>query len=171
MSVPVKAGRPAQTLTFGTLLCSADPDADIEIDDVRYDVVPKLMTLWDADHPRSPSIGTWFRSVPTIADGGKDATPIISFRGGPQQLVGEVRELGEGLPSPIDRECDGYAKDDRSWPVVELLTVMTVGHPGAVARHTYVDYHVDDEDYTLTISWQVGICGPAVPRELECPRR
>ncbi len=166
ISRPVRAGMRTNTLTFGTVLCSADSDAEIVIDDVRYDTAPELPEA-DAPHAEDvPSIGTWFRAVPP-PDGDEDNTPIGGIRGGPQRLSGEVVPLDAGLPAPITRDCEDYYDRDRTFPIIEMLTVMTVDKRGSIARRTHVDYHVGDDQHTLTIAWEVGFCGTEV-RDEDC---
>lgn len=141
--------------TFGAfLLCSKEPDTEIHIEDVRFDVTPEPV-----------SIETVFRKVPPAAQrsGGKDPgawLPIVSERGVPPFGGRYAGEYVTDLDEPITRTCKEERKPGSA--LTELLTVMTVGERGAVIRRTYVDYTVDDEEYTLTIRWQNGMCGTAV---------
>lgn len=164
ISRPVKPGKRTNTLTFGTVLCSTDSDAEIVIDQVRYDTVPDLPDTWSPDAMDVPSIGTWFRAVPPPGND-DDNNPIIGIRGGPQRLSGEIVPLEAGLPAPIVHDCKDYLDEDRDFPIVEMLTVMTVDKRGSIARRTHIDYHVGDDQHTLTVAWEVGFCGTEVNDE------
>ncbi|WP_134766786.1 hypothetical protein [Nocardioides sp. 1609] len=168
-AVPAREGR-TKTVTFGVLLCSADPSQDIELDAVRYDTVPAdLATDWgSAAGP--PAIGTYLRSIPTPVSTGHEILPVASAVGAPHTLDGDVVDLGDASSVSIDRPCDGYTDPDRTWPLVELLTVITADDGGAMATGTHIDYHVGAKRYTTTVEWKLAICGPAMPRGARCRR-
>ncbi len=166
----VKKGQDTKTWTFGTELCSEDPDAEIVIDAVRYDTVPEL-PAWRPDE-ELPSIGARIRTILPPEKGEKVVFPIGSSRGGPDRLRGDVSDLGEELSHGVT-PCEQYDEDSggpRSWQVVEVLTVLTVGPEGGLARRTHLDYHVGDDEYTISWSWKVGLCGTAVPAGNDCGR-
>lgn len=141
--------------TFGAfLLCSKAPDTEIHIQDVRFDVSPDPV-----------SIETLFRKIPPASQrgGGKGSgswMPIASARGVPPFGGRYAGEYVKDLDEPITRTCKEQRKQGSA--LTELLTIMTVGERGAIIRRTYVDYTVGDENYTLTIRWQNGMCGTAI---------
>lgn len=164
----VKQGRDTRTWTFGTMLCSDDPDAEIVIDEVRYDTIPEL-PAWSPEAD-VPSIGTRLRSIQPPEKGDQRAFPIASARGGPDKLRGEVSELGEELPNGIP-PCEQFEQetgDPRTLQIVEVLTVVTVGPEGGLARRTHLDYHVGEDEYSISWKWKVGLCGTAVPAGNDC---
>jgi hypothetical protein len=159
-----------KTVTFGLLLCSDDETQEIVLDAVRYDTVPAtLPTDWSGDDGR-PAIGTYLRSIPPPDGTDREILPIIGVVKAPQRLRGQVVDLGSASSVPIDRPCDGYLDDDRTWPLVELLTVITADEGGAMATRTHIDYHVGEETYTTTVDWRLAICGTAMPRGARCRR-
>jgi len=141
------------TETFGAfLLCSTEPDREIHIKDVRFDVSPEPL-----------AIDTWFREIPAAAqrNGGNASAwaPMVSDRGTPP-FDGRYRgDFVKSLDVPITQTCSQSRPDSA---LIELLTTMTVDERGALIRRTFVDYQVDDEEFTLTIHWQNGMCGAAV---------
>ncbi|QCW51854.1 hypothetical protein FE634_18165 [Nocardioides dongxiaopingii] len=169
LATPTQDGR-TKTVTFGLLLCSDDQTQEIVLDAVRYDTVPAtLPTDWSGDDGR-PAIGTYLRSIPSPASAGRDILPVASAVGAPQTLDGDVVGLDDASSVSIDRPCDGYLDDDRTWPLVELLTVITADEGGAMATRTHIDYHVGEETYTTTVDWRLAICGTAMPRGARCRR-
>jgi hypothetical protein len=169
----VKNGRATKTVTFATQLCSEDTDAEIVIDAVRYDAVPDLPE-WQPGQD-VPSIGTRLRSIPPPGDDGKEISTIGAINGGPEKLRGQITEVGEEPSIVIPQPCERRLRlsDDRTWPIPEVLTVMTVGSEGGLVRRTHLDYHVGDDEYTITWKWKVGLCGTAVPAGNGCgkPKR
>jgi hypothetical protein len=168
MGPRLKPDEEQKTWTFGTVLCSDDPGADVVIDDVHFVVAPEG---GGSGASREPEVEQLFRVIPPW--GGKPDRadlPVVSLDGRPEgSLNGEI---GAQPPDePIDYPCKHQVSPDRDYPLIELLTVVTVGPGGGVVRETHVEYHVGARDYTLEIAWQVGICGPDVPDDLECPDR
>lgn len=139
--------------TFGAfLLCSTEPDQEIDIQRVRFDADPEPLT-----------VETWYRIVPPVTERARGPRaawwPYTSLRGTPpfgDEVGGQVVR---SLDGPIGQECDevgprhGYT---------ELMTAMTVGEAGALVERTYVDYTVEGQPYTLVIPWRNGVCGSAV---------
>lgn len=154
--------RQTVTGTFGTPLCTTDSEALIVIDDVSYETFPPAETE-PGPGSRLTDVETWFRVVPP------SDYPLVSKSGGPGELAGETTTLAEGPASPVDYECDGdYLEAPRTWPIVELLTVVTADDRGAVVRATTVEYHVGERAYTLTFDWEVGHCGTELPAKFRC---
>ncbi len=156
-------GKSKWSVTFGAfLLCSTHPGTEIEIDRVRYDVTPEPVAL-------TPM----FRHIPPASEippgpHRADLDPIFSQRGKPpfrasRRIAGTVSST---LDKPITQSCDDLGP---THAMTELLTVMTVDEKGGLIRHTYVDYHVGGEDYTLTLDWVNGMCGTALTHEDGCP--
>lgn len=162
-----KSSNKLATHTYGTELCSNDLDADITIDKVRYDTTPALADTTESA-PKVPSIGTWFREVPPIDDGGY--YPIISTSGPAEHLPGNAQVVpDDGYPMVVEHGCDGYDDDStRTWPIVEMLTQISAGPEGGIATKTYIDYHVGSTRYTLPVNWKLGVCGTGVPQGYGC---
>lgn len=165
----VAVGQRLQTTTFGTQLCSDDDSSPITIDEVRYETKP-LLNAGDGVSSDGPSIGTWFRIIPPPSPGVNTASPIISVAGVPDDLDGIVTELGDGYTIPATHGCDGYFGPHRTWPILEMLTVVTVDAAGSVANRTFVDYHVGPTKYTIQIDWKVGSCGTSIPKKFGCSK-
>ena len=156
-----RAGTPQWSMTFGVfILCSTDPGAEIRVDRVRYDVSPEPLELYPV-----------FRQVPAETDVPKGfrgiETPIANMRGKPpfkgrNTLTGS---LSSTLEEPITQSCKDASPPNA---MTELLTVMTVDKRGAMIRHTYIDYHVGEDHYTLEIDWRNGMCGTALARSNRC---
>lgn len=158
----LRDGSGTVTGTFGTPLCTTDGDAAIVIDDVTFETHPRSAT-GEGPSREAPAVEAWFRVTPP------EDYPIVSNAGGPGNLSGEVTTLDEGPGSPIDHECDdGYLETTRTWPVVELLTVVTADSRGAVVTTTTIDYHVGERDFSLSFDWEVGHCGTALPGRFGC---
>lgn len=161
-----KSSNELTTHTYGTELCSDDANAEIRIDAVRYDTLPAL-THTDESAPKRPSIGTWFREVPPLDEGGY--YPIISAAGPAEHLPGDARPIPDGgYAMPVAHTCDGYDDISRTWPVVEMLTQISAGPEGSIATKTYIDYRVGTNQYTLPIDWDLGVCGTDVPTGYGC---
>ncbi|MCW2793306.1 MAG: hypothetical protein JWO76_2404 [Nocardioides sp.] len=161
-------GQLTATYTFGTVVCSEDADADIVIDRVSYQSSPVLPTTEDSETSK-PSIGTWLRQVPPPSSpGALDNTPVGSVEGGAEGLPGEVAPIGDGYPVPVEHTCHGYSAPDRTWPITELLTVVTADSRGGIATKTVIEYHEGNNRYTRTIDWKVGVCGTRAPHGLGC---
>lgn len=152
------------TNTYGIEVCSNDRDAEIVIDGVRYDTEPELAET-NLPTPEVPSIGTWFREVPPVEEGGY--YPIMSADGPAERLPGDAHGIpGGGYALPVEHTCDDAVED--RWPMTEMLTQITAGPAGGIATRTYVDYHVGSARYTLTVKWAVGACGTDVPESYGC---
>lgn len=148
--------------TFGGLeLCTDDPDRIPIVDGVRYDVSPTTVV-----------VNPIFRSVPSESEreraGESERTvtwaPMLMLRGRPSnQFNGNTEalggELGELPTAPLTVECSSSAVEDA---YVELITELQIGPDGAWVDKTYVDYHVGDESFTLTIEADLGSCGRVV---------
>lgn len=151
-----------RTGTFGAfLLCTQDDDAAPVIDSIRFDVQPEPI-----------SVEAWFRHVPASAERQEPTdsgwNPYASVMGSPPEFTPQDKPLGiftRDLPNPITAKCSESSPQSG---FIELMTALTVDRSGAMVRHTYVDYHVGDTEYTLTINWKNGICGPALNKRDRC---
>lgn len=153
-----------QGMTFGAfLLCTTEPGAVIHVDAVRYET-----------NPEPSSVEVWFRHLPAAENrpDPRDSVwfPYVGVKGIPPSFT--ARDVPQGkltrtLGDPITASCEGYSTDDAA---TELMTAMTVNRRGGMVRNTFVDYHVGDDEYTLTIPWHNGICGTAMPRQYRCEK-
>lgn len=169
LSPPVPKGERLATSTFGTVLCAADADTEITIDEVRYEARPNLARVEHAERASKPAISSAFREVPPDFGEGEDSdnTPIASVAGGPGSLTGKIWTDPTG---PLTAQCGDVRNGKRKTPLLELLTVVTAGRAGAFVESTEIDYRVGDKKYTVSVNWQVGVCGRVVPADFGCAR-
>lgn len=147
----------ARLVTFGAVsLCSAESGADIRLDAVRYQAEPAPLLA-----------RPWLRVVPAAVhrDGGAsfDWRPLLVAAGTPEHLKGGPW-LGtfekEVAGFQVDQPC--LAASDLDSRRIELVTALKVGGEGTAVKKMFVDYHVADTAYTLTIPGQQVVCGTVV---------
>lgn len=142
------------TMTFGAFrLCSTEPEQEITIDEVRFDLDPEPV-----------AIDVWYRIVPPVdqrtTGDRSDWNPYAGVRGAPPFNGRVTGQFVESLAGPVTDECrDAGSRDG----FTELMTTMTSDVEGAMARRTYIDYSADGERHTLTVRWRNGMCGTQVP--------
>ncbi|MDO9496340.1 MAG: hypothetical protein Q7J48_11615 [Nocardioides sp.] len=144
-------------VTFGAVtLCSAETAADIRLDAVRYQTEPAPLVV-------SP----WLRVVPAVVhrDSGAafDWRPLLVASGYPGHLRGGPW-LGtfekEIVDFRVDQTCLGASDLDSRR--IELVTALKVGPQGTAVKKMFVDYHVDQTQFTLVIPGQQVVCGSVV---------
>lgn len=150
-------GERTVTWSFATQICNGETGEPIVIDRVDYDT-SRPLGVWE---PGStvPAVGTRLRTVPV------GTLPMIADDNEPDRVAGNIATVEAGPAVPIDYGCDDYASPKRTWPVVELLTVITADKRGAVVESMTIEYHVGSRDYTLTIPWKMGHCGTLTPKK------
>lgn len=144
-------------VTFGAItLCSAETGADIRLDAVRYQAEPTPLVA-------SP----WLRVVPAAVhrEGGEsfDWRPLLVASGYPGHLRGGTwlgtyeRTVADFR---VDQACLGAG--DLTSRRIELVTALKVGRQGTAVKKIFVDYHVDQTQFTLVIPGQQVVCGSVV---------
>lgn len=145
-------------VTFGAIsLCSNDPAARIVLDAVRYLAEPAPMV-----------VVPWVRTVPYVGERARGRSlgwrPLLVVGGYPaRELDGGPWRGGfaKGVDGAVvDQTCLGAG--DLQSRRIELLTALRVGAQGTAVKKIYLDYHVDDADYTLVVPGQQLVCGTKV---------
>ena len=147
-------------ITFGGfVLCTDDPRRAPVIDEVRFDVEPQPEEL-NGMFRIAPEKRYWKKTDKFGEE--IDWTPMLALMGRPADRFNGVQTLGGSyvkIPdSPVDYDCSASFEEG----YIELIVELRAGDAGAWIDKTYIDYHIDDDLYTLEVDADLVACGRVV---------